>query len=164
MHWLEGTHGSVHKVFFTFVYSVAWQASQGQDWNPGRIHVSETHPKVELCGSIGVSSNLRLTLLRMWSLLHISLPIFIQSCESREELEVFPQKGLLRKSSQNLCSVLTHVLIFQRLQIKKKKKSYTFRQAGTNRPVTLDGYWWWRSSKGGKVAQNKGWIWPLRVW
>ena len=104
------------------------------------FHVSETHPKVELCGSIGVSSNLRLTLLRMWSLLHISLPIFIQSCESREELEVFPQKGLLRKSSQNLCSVLTHVLIFQRLQIKKKKKSYTFRQEGTNKPVTLEGY------------------------
>lgn len=44
-----------------------------------------------------------------------------------------------------ICSVLTHVLIFQKL-FMKKKNTVCVHTGATNRPVRSEGHWWQRSS------------------
>lgn len=53
------------------------------------FHVSETSPEVVALGLHWVLANPRLMFLRGGALLQVSVPNFLQSCESKEELETF---------------------------------------------------------------------------
>lgn len=100
----------------------------------------------------------------MWPLLQVSVPIFLQSGESREELETVSQKKQFLDYS-----LLSHMFVFQKLEIKKKKKSYVLRQVRTSGSVRSEGHWCWRSSedwKGGSwhgltVAAQSVIAWPV---